>query len=866
MRFSNAFSTLVSTVRRSFGGGVFLLATATLLAGLPAPWRYVTPLPQGNDLLAAWAAGPDDFYAGGHGGVILHWDGESWTPMPTPTQKTVFAIHGLSPTNIWAVGGDAYAASMTNRSLILHYDGKAWKEVASPDFLGTTYPLNCVYAVAPDDVWATTDGGTWPIRWNGQKWDFHTDLNGVDVEGTFKTIVGIGREHLFLAGSHGQIIHRFNNQWTLERKTQSGGFTTDLLVTLWAHDLDTVYAGGTWGHVVRRQADGTWSEVLGGGLFEGPGMVKIWGRSPTDVFVQGPDSIRHFDGATVTTNSYSRRIRGNWVAGAGAGDRIYGVGPDGVAHEFVPGNGGGVLSALTAGGESQIGIFLQGATPCGPEGILLYGSSLYRPDPSPLIHFDGALLKPLTNLPPNMQRESHVGAALANGPDDLILAWDNQTTFGRGVHHWQGGQWQSMGPLWNQPAEAIAFWRSPTGKLFACGPGRIMIWNGQDDWDPSFTVPVEEMATTVLRALWGRSDNEVYVGTQEGRILRFDGQQWKEETTPATRGAINTIAGSGTEIYAAGNDALLWRRTPSGWQQLGGFSAREGDHFTRLVAKGNAVYASQLTPPQYIGGGLAQLWRLEGTQATLEVKGLSRLLYAFAATPEGHLYGFSTASTILTDKPVLDAPALIRVDLAKTDWQAAGSSGLQLRSTSPQGARPVIAVQRLASASAGVDASWAEGVTWGREHWVIREDVFNAGAALPPMYVRFQYDPARLPEGFDPANARLYRFHQGAWTLVPATVDPIGHWIASNEPTGLSEWTFGSMPAAELPTAKIRLGNAGDVILSWPESATGFRLEASPTLHPPAWETVETTPSVSGGFREASLPTTAPTRFYRLTK
>jgi len=85
--------------------GVFLFQAARPAhAGLPANWRFVTPLPQGNDMIAAWAAAPDDLFVGGPGGVIQHWDGTHWTQMTTPTTRTISALHGLSSHDVWAVG------------------------------------------------------------------------------------------------------------------------------------------------------------------------------------------------------------------------------------------------------------------------------------------------------------------------------------------------------------------------------------------------------------------------------------------------------------------------------------------------------------------------------------------------------------------------------------------------------------------------------------------------------------------------------------------------------------------------------------------------------------------------------------------
>jgi hypothetical protein len=83
-------------------------AVVSVEGGLPEGWRFTSTLPQGNTFHGAWAAGPNDLFIGGEGGVIMRWNGQTWSAMSTPTQKTIFAMHGLSANDVWAVGGDPY--------------------------------------------------------------------------------------------------------------------------------------------------------------------------------------------------------------------------------------------------------------------------------------------------------------------------------------------------------------------------------------------------------------------------------------------------------------------------------------------------------------------------------------------------------------------------------------------------------------------------------------------------------------------------------------------------------------------------------------------------------------------------------------
>lgn len=829
-------------------------------AGLATNWSFMTPSPVGTDLLAAWAAAPDDLYVGGHGGVIQHWDGAKWTLMSTPTTKTIYALHGTSTRDVWAVGGDGYTTNQTDHSLILHWDGTQWKEMAAPKFSGWTYPLVAVCALGAKDVWATTDIGTFPVHYDGTSWQFVSVP--LSLEGSLRAITAVGGS-VFFAGTHGQVVRYQNNTWTLEQKTESGNFSANILTTLWGADLQNVYAGGSWGQVYRRNANGTWTELaLGAGLFGGPGMVQIWGTSPTDVYIQGITSIRHFNGTTLDrTNDFQYSMRLQWFAGAASGTRLYGVGPKGVVSEFVlDGQGGGTFSPLSTGGDALLSLTPKGAVACGNSGILVYGSSLYQGSASPLSYFDGVNYHDLPSRPPGMQTQSVVSAAWAGSLQDLVVAWDNQQTFERGVHHWNGSAWEPMGDSWNQPADAIAFWRSPAGKLYACGPWRVLQWNGSNNWAQTYAVPEAEMQQTVLSALWGRSDSEIYLGAKNGKILRFNGTVWQTETTPGA-GVIQGISGNSTNVFAVGDNGLAWRRNGSVWQRLAGIDPREGDNFTTLVAGADGIYAAQRTPSQYTGGGLGLLWRLSGSTATLVLKGLSQPFDLLAFTG-GHLYGLSADGTVLTDQAAPASLAHLRVDLGSTNWVSLGTNGVDLRAPQVGTGRPMVCAWQVNETSTYLSNA-IPAALGAAQHWLVRADTLNSGAALPLVYLRFHYDPLRLPAGFSSSQARLFRFDGSAWTAVPATVDTTAKTITSSIPVGLGEWTLGTVPVIQVPALAIARKDAQQVLVSWPVTPNA-QLVSAPTLTAAVWSPVTNVPVVSNGTNQALISPTSPAQYFRL--
>jgi hypothetical protein len=139
---------------------------------------------------------------GGTGGrttLIEHWTGGStWTVVPSPSPgeglNFLTSVSGISPTDIWAVGTDSNADGTMEKSLILHYDGKSWTQVPSPS-PATFNELTGVRAISANDAWAVgtvTDGTsfkTLTLHWDGTSWthvaspspggQFNTFLTGV---------------------------------------------------------------------------------------------------------------------------------------------------------------------------------------------------------------------------------------------------------------------------------------------------------------------------------------------------------------------------------------------------------------------------------------------------------------------------------------------------------------------------------------------------------------------------------------------------------------------------------------------------------------------------------------------------------------
>jgi hypothetical protein len=102
----------------------------------------------------AWAVGTD--INGGQAQTLIeHWNGASWTVVPSlnpgDRANSLFGVRAVSANVAWAVGSSTDSNTGTT-TLILHWDGFGWTRVSSPDFTGSDF-------LGP--VAATSNGGFW---------------------------------------------------------------------------------------------------------------------------------------------------------------------------------------------------------------------------------------------------------------------------------------------------------------------------------------------------------------------------------------------------------------------------------------------------------------------------------------------------------------------------------------------------------------------------------------------------------------------------------------------------------------------------------------------------------------------------------
>jgi hypothetical protein len=113
--------------------------------------------------------------------LIEHWDGTSWTIVPSPSPGLSDYLYGVSaaaPGDVWAAGDYSPPGNQGLQPLYLHWDGTSWQHVdgGSISFFGGV--IYGITATSPSDVWAVGYTGTdqgfvyAPLteHWDGSKW------------------------------------------------------------------------------------------------------------------------------------------------------------------------------------------------------------------------------------------------------------------------------------------------------------------------------------------------------------------------------------------------------------------------------------------------------------------------------------------------------------------------------------------------------------------------------------------------------------------------------------------------------------------------------------------------------------------------
>jgi len=182
--------------------------------------------------------------------LILHWDGAAWiqvaSPNPDSFQNLLVAVDGMAANDLWAlgnVGTDGYGGE-TVAGVMLRWNGSTWTQVALPGGSGwqtgfSTRKLHDLAVVASNDVWAVGTAFSFSafsfvpyyVHWNGQNWVEGTLPN--PGMGALRTVAALSATKVYAFGGEGSqgLIARWNGSaWSRETPPTNGSLVDAVAV------------------------------------------------------------------------------------------------------------------------------------------------------------------------------------------------------------------------------------------------------------------------------------------------------------------------------------------------------------------------------------------------------------------------------------------------------------------------------------------------------------------------------------------------------------------------------------------------------------------------------------------------------------
>jgi hypothetical protein len=263
-----------------------------------AHWQWENPLSLGASIWDVWGGAPDDMWAVGDSGLVLHYDGATWTRVPGLTDANIHGIHGTSTSRVVAVG---------SQGTLLRFDGATWSDTAL-----TAFDLFDVWAGGSGEVVCVGFAGT-VARFDGSDWQ----VGGIGIANQLGGVWGSAGSDVYATGIGPDLLHFDGAQWDT---VDTGAALA--LTDVWGTGASDVFAVGAQGTIVRYNG-AIWSDMSVGGFSNF--FQAVWGASSTDVFAVGLNGVAwHYDGAWSPMSApFSRKLFA--VFGAAGGD-VFAVG------------------------------------------------------------------------------------------------------------------------------------------------------------------------------------------------------------------------------------------------------------------------------------------------------------------------------------------------------------------------------------------------------------------------------------------------------------------------------------------------------------------------------------------------------------
>lgn len=192
-------------------------------------------------------------------GLIEHWNGTSWSIVPSPSAGQLNGVAALSANNIWAVGSANGSSSSGYQTLIEHWNGTSWSIVPGSSVSGGQ--LFGVTALATNNVWAVGEvASTNAIQtliehWNGTSWSVISSSGPGQAANALNGAVALAANNVWAVGNdsnsvgpyaqYAPLVEHWNGtSWSVVSSPVQG--TSDVLNGIAAVSANNVWAIGDY--------------------------------------------------------------------------------------------------------------------------------------------------------------------------------------------------------------------------------------------------------------------------------------------------------------------------------------------------------------------------------------------------------------------------------------------------------------------------------------------------------------------------------------------------------------------------------------------------------------------------------------------
>ncbi len=323
-----------------------------------------------NQLRAVAAIATDDIWAVGYSGdntvgfqsLTMHWDGHTWSVVPSPNPSAYLnfldGVTAIASDDVWAVGNERFA-TFEGHTLIMHWDGSTWSVIPSPNADQGIYNyLNGVSATSANDVWEVGfyetlfDNLTLTMHWDGSAWSLVPSPNTNPTYNYLYAVEAISANDVWAVGfftttaDHSLALHWDGSAWDVVAVPNMGSADNHLYAVnaiapddIWAvglfveyggpsrleHSLTTHWDGSNWS-VVPSPDVGTQTNTLNG--VAALATDDVWA---VGIYNSSGDRslTEHWDGTAWSVVSSPNVGGRTWLLGVAAlaADNVWSVGP-----------------------------------------------------------------------------------------------------------------------------------------------------------------------------------------------------------------------------------------------------------------------------------------------------------------------------------------------------------------------------------------------------------------------------------------------------------------------------------------------------------------------------------------------------------